>query len=76
MQDHKQLRKEIISKTIEYHQARFSETEFIPGKSRVNYAGRVFDEKELINAVEASLDFWLTEGRFSEEFSEKISEFL
>ena len=50
--------------------------EFIPGKTRVNYAGRVFDEKEISNAVEASLDFWLTEGRFSEEFSEKIAEFL
>ena len=49
---------------------------FIPGKSRVNYAGRVFDEKEITNAVNASLDFWLTEGRFSEEFSEKIAEFL
>ena len=49
---------------------------FIPGKSRVNYAGRVFDEKEIINAVDASLDFWLTEGRFSEQFAEKISEFL
>lgn len=50
--------------------------EFIPGQSRVNYAGRVFDEKEMINAVDASLDFWLTEGRFSEEFAEKISDFL
>lgn len=76
MKDHKQLRKEIISKTIEYHQARFAPSEFIPGKSRVNYAGRVFDEKEIANAVSASLDFWLTEGRFSEEFSEKIAEFL
>ena len=76
MTDFKQLRKEIISKTIEYYQARFAPKEFIPGQSRVNYAGRVFDEKELCNAVEASLDFWLTEGRFSEEFSEKIAEFL
>lgn len=54
----------------------FKTSSFIPGKTRVNYAGRVFDEKELINAVEASLDFWLTEGRFSESFAEKISEFL
>lgn len=76
MTDHKSLRKEIIAKTIEYYQARFASAEFIPGKSRVNYAGRVFNENELINAVEASLDFWLTEGRFSEEFAEKISEFL
>ena len=76
MTDFKQLRKEIIAKTIEYHQARFGNKEFIPGKTRVNYAGRVFDEEEICNAVEASLDFWLTEGRFSEEFSEKIAEFL
>ena len=76
MTDFKQLRQEIIAKTIEYHQARFTKTEFIPGKSKVNYAGRVFDEKEIINSVEASLDFWLTEGRFSEEFAEKIAEFL
>jgi CDP-4-dehydro-6-deoxyglucose reductase, E1 len=76
MTDHIKLRREIISKTIEYYEARFSEKEFIPGRSRVNYAGRVFDSSELVGAVEASLDFWLTEGRFSEEFSEKISEYL
>jgi len=74
--DIKNLRQEIIAKTIEYYQAKFAQKEFIPGKTRVNYAGRVFDEKELINAVDASLDFWLTEGRFSEEFSEKIADFL
>jgi len=76
MSDFKQLRKEIIEKTIQYYEARFAQNEFIPGKSRVNYAGRVFNEKELCNAVEASLDFWLTEGRYSEEFSDKISDFL
>jgi len=76
MTDHKQLRAAIIAKTIEYHQARFAQKEFIPGTSRVNYSGRVFDEQELVNAVEASLDFWLTEGRFSDAFSAKIAEFL
>ncbi len=76
MNDHKQIRKEILDKTLEYYQARFIEKEFIPGKTRVNYAGRVFDEMELVSAVEASLDFWLTEGRFSEMFSEKITDFL
>jgi CDP-6-deoxy-D-xylo-4-hexulose-3-dehydrase len=74
--DIKSLRQEIIAKTIEYYQIKFARKEFIPGKTRINYAGRVFDEKELINAVDASLDFWLTEGRFSEEFSEKIADFL
>jgi len=76
MTDFKLLRQEIIAKTIEYHQARFVKTKFIPGKTKVNYAGRVFNEKEIVNSVEASLDFWLTEGRFSEEFAEKIAEFL
>ncbi|HOY32846.1 MAG TPA: lipopolysaccharide biosynthesis protein RfbH [Bacteroidales bacterium] len=76
MSDHKQLRKEILEKTAEYYRAYFEQKEFIPGKTLINYAGRVFDECELINAVEASLDFWLTEGRFSEQFTAKISEFL
>ena len=76
MGDHSALRQEIIAKTIQYYRARFDGKEYIPGKTRVNYAGRVFDEKEIVNAVEASLDFWLTEGRFSENFAEKISEFL
>ena len=71
------LRKVILPGIQAVYQTQHVATQsFTPGKSRVNYAGRVFDEKEICNAVEASLDFWLTEGRFSEEFSEKIAEFL
>lgn len=70
------LRKEIIEKTVEYYKEKFEQKIFQPGMNRINYAGRVFDENELSNAVDASLDFWLTEGRFSEDFSEQISEFL
>src|ERR1035437_8145175 len=76
MSDYKTIRKEIIQKTVEYSQARFANPDYVPGKSKINYAGRIFDHKELVNAVEASLDFWLTEGRFSESFAEKIAEFL
>ena len=47
---------------------------FIPGKSRINYAGRVYDEKEIQAAVEASLDFWLTEGRFAKDFQHEFAE--
>ena len=53
-----------------------SEKQFIPGKSRINYAGRVYDEKEMINLVDASLDFWLTAGRYDREFCEKLSAYL
>jgi CDP-4-dehydro-6-deoxyglucose reductase, E1 len=76
MNDIKQLRNEIIEKTVQYYKTGFGNNDFIPEKSSVNYSGRVFDEKEICNSVEASLDFWLTEGRFSEEFSDKISDFL
>jgi len=70
------LRKEILEKTAEYYQLKFGTKEFTPGRHRVNYAGRVFDDQELVNLVDSSLDFWLTEGRYSEQFAEKIADFL
>lgn len=76
MDDINKLRQEILKKTNEYYQLKFAKKEFTPGKSRVNYAGRVFDEKEIVNLVDSSLDFWLTEGRYSELFTEKIANFL
>ncbi len=49
---------------------------FIGGVTPVKISGRVFDQKEIEKAVEASLEFWLTEGHFSEEFCKKLSQFL
>ena len=49
---------------------------FILGVTPVKVSGRVFDEKELEKAVEASLEFWLTEGHFAEEFCKKFAKFL
>ncbi len=66
----------VLSESSNWYMDRFEHTNFIPGQSKVNYAGRVFDQNEINNAVEASLDFWLTEGRFSEQFAEKIAEYL
>lgn len=43
---------------------------------RLSYAGRVFDESEVLNLVDASLEFWLTTGRYSEEFEERFAKFL
>lgn len=48
---------------------------FRPG-DRIPYAGRVFDEKELINLVEASMDFWLTTGRFTDMFEKDFARFI
>jgi CDP-4-dehydro-6-deoxyglucose reductase, E1 len=73
---HEEIRKQILELTNQYYTTKYEDKSFVPGQSRVNYAGRVFDEKELMNLVDSSLDFWLTEGRYSEEFAGKISEFL
>ena len=69
-------RKEILNLVAKFHQENMKPKTFTPGKDMVRYAGRVFDEKEKISLVDSCLDFWLTEGRFAEEFSEKISDFL
>src|SRR4030042_5443761 len=49
---------------------------FILGVTPVKVSGRVFDEREIEKAVETSLEFWLTEGHFAEEFCNKFSKFL
>lgn len=74
----KELRKKTIDAAIAYYRTVHDEKNrkvFKPG-DRVNYAGRVFNEKEITNLVEASLDFWLTAGRFSERFEMDFADFL
>ncbi len=68
-----ELRKQILELTKQYYKAKFPEQKFEAGKSIVRYAGRVFDEKEIVNLVDSSLDFWLTAGRFAEEFEYEFS---
>lgn len=68
-----ELRQQIAALVSQFHQTRNAKQSFVPGTSPVHYAGRVFDEKELQAAVEASLDFWLTEGRFTEEFQSALA---
>jgi len=48
--------------------------EFIPGKSRINYGGRFYNEKELINLIDSSFDFWLTAGPYTEKFEKLLAE--
>ncbi len=71
------LRNEILEKVKEFYSIAHDKTgaEFVPGKTRVNYAGRVFDAQELVSLVDSSLDFWLTAGRYAEDFSGKLEDF-
>lgn len=74
-----ELKKDILGKVEEYYKlvhAPKQSSEFIPGKSRVNYAGRVFDEKEMVNLVDSSLEFWLTYGRYSKQFEKGLAKYL
>lgn len=70
-----EIRKEIFEKVKELYSTT-EKKEFIPGKSYIPYAGRVYDEKELISLVDASLDFWLTAGRFAKQFEKDFADFL
>jgi CDP-4-dehydro-6-deoxyglucose reductase, E1 len=71
------LRKQIRDLTAKYYRAQWgSEPGFVPGETYVRYGGRVFDEAELDALVDASLDFWLTYGRYSERFEQGLADFL
>ncbi|SVC57776.1 uncharacterized protein METZ01_LOCUS310630, partial [marine metagenome] len=70
------IRNYIFRKVNELYNLKFADDAFIPGTIPVRYAGRVFDENELINLVDASLDFWLTAGRYSDEFESRFAEFF
>ena len=78
MNNAEKLKQEILSKVAEYYQLVHDKSAepFIPGKSRVNYAGRVFDEQELLNLTDATLEFWLTEGRFTKKFETQLADKL
>jgi CDP-4-dehydro-6-deoxyglucose reductase, E1 len=70
------LRQEIFKKISELCLIRKDQSAFNPGVSPVPYAGRIYDEDELIALVDASLDFWLTTGRYAEQFESGLADFL
>jgi CDP-6-deoxy-D-xylo-4-hexulose-3-dehydrase len=73
------LKTEILQKVAEYYQlvhAPQQQKSFVAGETRVNYAGRRFDEREMTNLVDASLDFWLTYGDYSRIFEKKLADYL
>ncbi len=70
------IRKEIFDRVAELHNLRVRQEKFNPGETRVNYAGRIYDEKEMISLVDASLDFWLTAGRYARQFEGDLARFL
>lgn len=74
-----EAREEIKSLVAEFYhkfkEPKESKENFKPG-DRVSYASRVYDEKEMRSLTDAMLDFWLTTGRFSDEFEKKFAEWI
>ena len=74
-----EAREEIKSLVAEFYhefkEPKESKENFKPG-DRVSYASRVYDEKEMQSLTDAMLDFWLTTGRFSDEFEKKFAEWI
>jgi len=71
-----EIKNKILDLVINYSNINFKEKEFIPGVSEVPVSGKVIGTLELQNMVEASLDGWLTTGRFNNEFEKRLSKIL
>lgn len=69
------LRKKILNDVKEYINMKVVKTSFKPGE-HISYASRVYDEEEVVNLVDAALEFWLTSGRYTKEFEAKLAEYL
>ncbi|MCR5614462.1 lipopolysaccharide biosynthesis protein RfbH [Treponema sp.] len=67
--------KEILESVKEYYKKYMVRPEYKVG-DRISYASRVFDEKEMMNLVDSSLEFWLTSGRYTDQFEKQLGEYL
>lgn len=71
-----EARKQILEEVSSYCDAFHNqEAPYVPG-DRINYAGRVYDHDEMVNLVDASLEFWLTAGHWSEQFEHGLGDYL
>lgn len=76
MEKHEKLRIQIRDLVAEYYRAAHAVRPFAPGETRVNYASRVYDERELMAAVDACLDFWLTAGANASALEDRLAEYV
>jgi len=70
------LRDNVFAAVAKYYEYKFAPREFIPGQTYIPVSGKVFDQSELINLVDSSLDFWLTTGRYALQFEELFAKWI
>lgn len=76
MKDEQALHQQIMELTAAYYKARYGKKKMFSPGERISYGGRVFDEKEMLNLIDSALDFWLTTGKYAEQFEKEFAEFL
>lgn len=72
----KQLRQQVIDAAIKHYEVKHKNEKKFRQGDRISYGGRVFDEKEIVNLIDSSLDFWLTTGKYADKFEKEFAEFL
>jgi CDP-6-deoxy-D-xylo-4-hexulose-3-dehydrase len=70
------IRDQILSLAGDYWAARWPDRPFVPGETAVPVSGKVFDGEEIRFLLDASLDFWLTTGRFAEQFQREFARWM
>jgi CDP-4-dehydro-6-deoxyglucose reductase, E1 len=71
-----ELRSNIFTEVCKYYEFKFNQRSFVPGETYIPVSGKVFDERELLNLVDSSLDFWLTTGRYALKFEQQFAEWM
>jgi len=70
------LRQQILTLVGDYARLAHATPDFVAGESAVPVSGKVYGAEEMQSLVDASLDFWLTTGRFNDAFEERLARFL
>ncbi|MCL2182474.1 MAG: lipopolysaccharide biosynthesis protein RfbH [Chitinispirillia bacterium] len=70
-----QAAEHILDSVREYHKTFMQKPPYRDG-DRIPYASRVFDDREMINLVDSSLEFWLTSGRYTDQFEKQLADYL
>ena len=72
-----ELKAQILELTREYYkEVHAQKKEFEPGKTFVHYGGRFFNDEEMVNLIDSSLDFWLTQGPWTHKFERRLADWL
>lgn len=69
-------REEILQLVRKYYEENFATKKEYKEGDRIAYGGRKFDDEEMVNLVDSALDFWLTTGRFAQQFEKEFADFM